>query len=120
MLYLGRGVAALVVRRSTTMFDTITCPECGYIATVLERFHLASTDGAVEHLSTSCINGHYFTLRIDAEVASISADNTGATPRRPNQASLSADTPVNAPTPVKLANDEESMNCRRVAVSELN
>ena len=39
------------------MFDTITCPECGYVATVLERFHLASTEGPVEHLSTSCING---------------------------------------------------------------
>ena len=47
------------------MFDTITCPECGFAATVLERFDLDSTDGAVEHLRTSCINRHRFTLRSD-------------------------------------------------------
>lgn len=52
------------------MFDAITCPECGYGAAVLERFRLASTEGPVEHLRTSCVNRHYFTVRADdADVA---------------------------------------------------
>ena len=36
--------------------DLTTCPDCGSIAEVLDRFVLESTAGPVEHARTRCIN----------------------------------------------------------------
>jgi hypothetical protein len=43
--------------------DLTTCPHCGSIAEVLDRFVLESTDGALEHARIRCIAGHWFLLR---------------------------------------------------------
>ena len=43
--------------------DLTTCPDCGSIAEVLDRFVLESTNGPVEHARTRCIAGHWFLLR---------------------------------------------------------
>jgi hypothetical protein len=40
--------------------DITTCPDCGLPAEVLDRFHLGSTDGAVEHVKVRCVTGHWF------------------------------------------------------------
>jgi hypothetical protein len=39
-----------------------TCPECGEIAEIRDRFVLPSTDGPVEHLQLLCIRRHGFVL----------------------------------------------------------
>jgi hypothetical protein len=38
----------------------VTCPGCGEIAEVVDRFVLPSTDGPVEHVRTQCLHGHWF------------------------------------------------------------
>jgi hypothetical protein len=43
--------------------DLTTCPECGLIAEVLDRFVLEGTQGPVEHARIRCIAGHWFLLR---------------------------------------------------------
>jgi hypothetical protein len=40
--------------------DITTCPDCGLPAEILERFHLGSTAGAVEHVKVRCVTGHWF------------------------------------------------------------
>jgi hypothetical protein len=42
-----------------------TCPDCGLIAEVVERFVLPSTDGPIEHLKMVCAAGHWFTPTIE-------------------------------------------------------
>lgn len=37
-----------------------TCPDCGEIAEVIDRFALPSTDGPVEHVRTLCLRRHWF------------------------------------------------------------
>lgn len=39
-----------------------TCPECGEIAEIRDRFVLASTDGPVEHIQILCLRRHSFVL----------------------------------------------------------
>ncbi len=46
------------------MADLTTCPDCGAIAEVLDRFVLESTDGPVEHLRTVCVRRHWFVLPV--------------------------------------------------------
>ena len=42
--------------------DLTTCPYCGSIAEVLERFVLESTGGPLEHARIRCIAGDWFLL----------------------------------------------------------
>ncbi len=42
--------------------DTTTCPECGTVAEVRERFALDSTDGPIEHARIVCVGRHWFLL----------------------------------------------------------
>lgn len=42
--------------------DLTTCPACGTIAEVVDRWVLESTDGPVEHLRTTCLARHWFVL----------------------------------------------------------
>jgi hypothetical protein len=44
------------------MIDFTTCPECGLIAEVIQRYVLQSTGGPVEHVRTQCAAGHYFNM----------------------------------------------------------
>ena len=44
------------------MTDLTTCPDCGTVAEVLDRFVLESTDGPVEHVRTACLGRHSFLL----------------------------------------------------------
>lgn len=37
----------------------VTCPDCGEIAEVRDRFVLPSTDGPVEHVQTLCVARHF-------------------------------------------------------------
>ncbi len=39
-----------------------TCPECGEIAEIRDRFVLSSTDGPVEHVQMLCLRRHRFLL----------------------------------------------------------
>lgn len=45
---------------STQTFTT--CPACGRIADIRDRFVLSSTDGPIEHLKMTCLLGHHFVL----------------------------------------------------------
>ncbi|HET9138856.1 hypothetical protein [Actinophytocola sp.] len=38
-----------------------TCPGCGAIAEVVDRFTLPSTAGPVEHIRTHCVHRHWYT-----------------------------------------------------------
>jgi hypothetical protein len=42
--------------------DTTTCPDCGALAEVTDRFVLESTDGPVEHVRLQCVGQHWFLL----------------------------------------------------------
>ena len=44
------------------MTDLTTCPDCGAVAEVNDRFVLESTDGPVEHVRTQCVRRHWFVL----------------------------------------------------------
>ena len=44
------------------MTDLTTCPDCGAVAEVSDRFVLESTDGPVEHARTLCARRHSFLL----------------------------------------------------------
>jgi hypothetical protein len=43
----------------------VNCPECGLPAEILDRFSLASTDGAVAHVALGCVGGHFFRMAVD-------------------------------------------------------
>jgi hypothetical protein len=43
----------------------VGCPDCGRPAEVTDRFVLASTDGPIEHVALSCVDGHYFRMAAD-------------------------------------------------------
>jgi hypothetical protein len=45
------------------------CPQCGLPAEIRERFWLQSTDGPVDHVAVSCIDGHHFRMAADRLVA---------------------------------------------------
>lgn len=46
------------------MFDVTACPDpgCGAPAEVVDRFHVESTEGLVEHVATMCARRHCRTL----------------------------------------------------------
>ena len=50
-----------------TVPEMIACPKPGCMvpAGVVGRFVLASTDGPVEHVKTSCLEGHGFTVQVE-------------------------------------------------------
>jgi hypothetical protein len=56
--------------------DIISCPDgaCGAPAEVTDRWTWASTDGPVEHLRTSCLRGHRFTVPVDRLRPSLDLD----------------------------------------------
>jgi hypothetical protein len=43
------------------MDEFISCPQCGALARITERFWLGGTAGPVEHLKTGCVNNHWLT-----------------------------------------------------------
>ena len=43
----------------------ISCPECGVPAEVTDWFSLCSTDGPVDHVAISCLDGHHFRMAMD-------------------------------------------------------
>jgi hypothetical protein len=45
------------------------CPQCGRPAEIEDRFFLSSTDGPVEHIALSCIDGHHFRMAADRLLA---------------------------------------------------
>lgn len=47
---------------STSSWSTVTCPECGQPAEIIDRFTLSSTSGPVLHLQIGCAARHHFTL----------------------------------------------------------
>ena len=51
----------------------ISCPECGLPAEVLDRFSLASTEGAVAHIALGCVDGHFFRMAVDRLPAEVPA-----------------------------------------------
>ena len=44
------------------MVIVVSCPECGRVATVVDRCVLESTDGPVEHSRIRCSAGHHFLM----------------------------------------------------------
>jgi hypothetical protein len=46
--------------------DLTTCPDCGALAAVLDRFVLESTDGPIDHAKVRCLRGHWFLLPVEA------------------------------------------------------
>ena len=42
--------------------DTTTCPDCGALAEVTDRFALESTDGPIEHVRVQCVARHWFLM----------------------------------------------------------
>jgi len=44
----------------------IACPECGLPGEVLELFSLVSTEGPVDHIAVSCVDGHHFRMAVDS------------------------------------------------------
>ncbi len=44
---------------SEPTLEIISCPQCGVPAEVVGDFTLGSTHGAVEHLVTLCVAGHW-------------------------------------------------------------
>ncbi|HEU5472896.1 MAG TPA: hypothetical protein VFV67_19810 [Actinophytocola sp.] len=47
-----------------------TCPECGTVAEIVDRFVLPSTDGPLEHVRTQCLHRHWFTIPLTGLPAS--------------------------------------------------
>jgi hypothetical protein len=43
----------------------VRCPECDLPAEIADRFTLAGTDGAQEHVKVVCVAGHWFTPQAD-------------------------------------------------------
>jgi hypothetical protein len=60
----------------------VSCPECGLPAEILDRFSLASTDGAVAHVALGCIDGHFFRMPVERLAAEVSPPSTARTRRR--------------------------------------
>jgi hypothetical protein len=67
----------------------IACPGCGVPAEIAQRFVLASTDGAVEHIAVNCVAGHHYRMATDRLPAITGAVNYSAAADR--QAACSAD-----------------------------
>jgi hypothetical protein len=63
------------------MQTLVSCPDCGVLAEITERFRLPSTDGPVEHIAVRCAAGHHFRM---------AADRLPARPPEPQPAHRSA------------------------------
>ena len=40
-------------------------PACGALAEIVDRFALASTDGALDHAKVACLHRHWFMLPVE-------------------------------------------------------
>jgi hypothetical protein len=47
------------------MISLMSCPECGVLAEVTDRFSLPGTGGPVEHLAVQCVAGHHLRMPAD-------------------------------------------------------
>ena len=47
------------------MATLISCPGCGVLAEIAERFTLPSTEGPVEHIAVDCAAGHHYRMAAD-------------------------------------------------------
>ena len=59
--------------QSSPFPNLITCPECELPAEVTDWFSLRSTDGPVDHVALSCIDGHHFRMALDRLPADVIA-----------------------------------------------
>lgn len=59
-----------------------TCPECGEIAEIRDRFVLPSTDGPVEHIQLLCLRRHGFVMPT-ASLERAAAPSAPSTPAPP-------------------------------------
>jgi hypothetical protein len=50
------------------MSDLISCPDhaCRAPARIVDRWTWGSSDGPVEHVTTGCERGHWFTVAVDS------------------------------------------------------
>ena len=53
------------LREVSTVLMLVACPECEATAEITDSFRLYSTDGPVEHLAMSCVEGHHFRMPAD-------------------------------------------------------
>jgi hypothetical protein len=51
--------------RDSVVPQLTPCPQCGMPAEITDRFCLDSTDGPIEHVALSCIDGHHFRMAAD-------------------------------------------------------
>lgn len=47
------------------MHTLVSCPACGAVAEIEDRFFLSSTDGPIEHIAVRCAVGHHFRMPAD-------------------------------------------------------
>lgn len=52
-------------QQSGTSPALVPCPECDLPAEATELFSLSSTDGPVDHVALSCLDGHHFRMAVD-------------------------------------------------------
>jgi hypothetical protein len=64
------------------------CPHCGLPAEIRERFWLRSTDGPIDHVALSCIDGHHFRMAADRLPAPVPAQGRGLDPVGPGTRSV--------------------------------
>jgi hypothetical protein len=50
---------------SNVIHGLTACPECGLPAEITDRFSLSSTDGPIEHVALTCVDGHHFRMPAD-------------------------------------------------------
>jgi hypothetical protein len=53
-------------------------PACGALAEIVDRFALASTDGAIDHAKVVCLHRHWFMLPV--EQLAVDVETPGRTP----------------------------------------
>ncbi|MGH4026672.1 MAG: hypothetical protein ACRDRV_19035 [Pseudonocardiaceae bacterium] len=69
-----------------------TCPDCGEIAEIRDRFVLQSTDGQVEHIQLLCIRRHGFVL----PTASLERAAAPSVPSTPAHSAAPSEPPCSA------------------------
>jgi hypothetical protein len=57
--------------QGSAFLTLLSCPECGLPAEITDRFSLTSTDGPVDHVAVSCVDGHHFRMPSDRLSAAV-------------------------------------------------
>jgi hypothetical protein len=61
----------------------VECPDCRRPAQIIERFTVAGSPAAVEHVKVICASGHWFTLPLDTLAAYREPQTEDVRHRRP-------------------------------------